>query len=99
MRSCVIIHPLHLEFEPALCPLRIRACGEHGHLCRQHLRIGAAQDKRYLAPGTTGLVDHLFDDAADRLYCRRPRSLIPLNEPLPRAPRIHSTRARATVDL
>lgn len=47
-------------------------CGEHGLLCRRHLRIGAAQGKRYLAPGTAGLVDRLFDDAADRLYCRRP---------------------------
>ena len=55
-----------------LCPLRIRACGEHGHLCRWHLRIGAASGKRYLAPWAAGLVDRLFDDGADRLYCGSP---------------------------
>lgn len=53
-----------------LCSLRVRACGEHGHLCRWHLRIGAASGKRYLAPGAACAMDGLFDDAADRLYCR-----------------------------
>ena len=56
-----------------LCPLRIRACGEHGHLCRRHLCIGAASSKRYLTTGTAGSVDRFFDDVADRLYRRSPR--------------------------
>ena len=56
-----------------LRPLWVRTCGEHGHLCRRHLRIGAAEGKGYLAPGTTRIVDCLFDDVANRLYCRSPR--------------------------
>ena len=59
-----------------LCPLRIRACGEHGHLRRRHLRISPASGKRYLAPGTACVVDRLFDDVADRLYCGHPRSFL-----------------------
>ena len=55
-----------------LCSLRIRACGEHGHLCRRYLRIGPASGKGYLAPGAAGSLDRLFDDIADRLYCRSP---------------------------
>jgi hypothetical protein len=55
-----------------LCPLRIRTCGKHGHLCGWHLRLGPASGKRYLTPRTACIVDRLFDDGADRLYCGSP---------------------------
>ena len=56
--------------------LRIRACGEHGHLCRRHLRPGATSGNGYLAPWTARAVDRIFDDIADRLYCRSPGSFL-----------------------
>ena len=45
----------------------VSAAAEHIERAR-----GTASGKGYLAPGTACVVDRLFDDVADRLYCRRP---------------------------
>jgi hypothetical protein len=66
-------------------PILHSSCGEHGYLCRRHLRLGPASGKRYLTPGATRVVDRLFDDVTDRLYCRRSCSFLEstLIDPLP----------------